>query len=68
MLPRLSGRDVGQELRAGALTRQIPIIVVTSTDPGDIEGISVDCILIKPVLPERLVEAVDRCVRNASAV
>ena len=66
-LPRLSGRDVTQELKASARTRHIPIIIVTATDATDIEGIHVDCVLRKPFLPERLAQAVDSCVRKWSA-
>jgi DNA-binding response OmpR family regulator len=66
-LPRLSGRDVGQELKSSARTRHIPIVVVTGTDGGDVEGLDVDCVLRKPILPERLVEAVDLCTRKTIA-
>ena len=64
MLPRRSGRDVGYELKASPATCHVPIIVVTGTDASDIRGLSVDCVLRKPVLPEQLVEAVDLCVRK----
>ena len=67
-LPTLSGRDVGYELKASPLTWHIPIIVVTGTDASDIRGLGVECVLQKPVMPERLVEVVDDCMRRASAV
>lgn len=66
-LPRLSGRDVGYELKASPATCRIPIIVVTGTDARDIEGLSVECVLHKPVTPEQLVEIVDFCVRKVPA-
>lgn len=67
-LPRLSGRDLGHELRASAHTRHIPIVVVTGTDGKDAEDLAVECVLRKPVLPERLIEAVNVCIRRTSAV
>ena len=66
MLPRLSGSDVGRELRSRADTRDIPIIVVTCTDTTDIEGVDVDCFIRKPVPPERLIQAVEICTRKRS--
>lgn len=67
-LPRLSGRDLGHELRASTRTRHIPIVVVTGTDAKEVDGLDVECLLRKPLLPERLVEAVNVCIRKTSAV
>ena len=66
-LPTLSGRDVGYELKANPTTCHIPIIVVTGTDAAGIRGLGVACVLQKPVMPERLVEVVDGCMRRAPA-
>ena len=63
-LPKLSGADFGRELRARRDTRDIPIIIVTGTDETDIEGLDVERVLRKPFLPERLIEAVDVCLRK----
>ena len=65
-LTRLSGRDVGQELRATAATRHVPIVVVTGKDDENAENLDVDCVLRKPVAPERLVETVNRCLLKAT--
>jgi CheY-like chemotaxis protein len=67
-LPRVRGLDVAQELKASAITRHVPIVVVTATDGSDIEDLDVECVLRKPVLPERLVETVHRCMQKGSAV
>jgi two-component system cell cycle response regulator DivK len=67
-LPRVRGLDVAQELKASAITRHVPIVVVTGTDGRDIQDLDVECVLRKPVLSERLVETVHRCMQKASAV
>ena len=62
-LPRLSGRDVQRELAAHAETQSIPVIVV-SGDPGDINPSDFACVLRKPIDPQDLLEAVQRCLRR----
>jgi DNA-binding response OmpR family regulator len=62
-LPRLSGRDVQQDISANERTRHIPILVVTG-DPGDLVESANLCILRKPVDPTVLSDAVDRCLRR----
>lgn len=62
-LPRLSGRDVQQELATHRETRHIPIIVVT----GDSSALNVSdfaCVLRKPIDVADLVAAVQRCLRE----
>jgi DNA-binding response OmpR family regulator len=63
-LPRLSGRAVSRELRAHAGTQDIPVIVVTGTDTSDLNPDQFSCILRKPIDPDTLVDAVQKCVRN----
>ena len=63
-LPRLGGRDVHQELRARADTSQIPILIVTGSDVGDLDPADFACILKKPVSVDSFVAAVRRCVRK----
>jgi two-component system response regulator ResD len=61
MLPTVSGQVVLAELTARAGDEQIPVVVVTaSPDP-----VSHDCLLRKPVMPERLVETVRNCLTSA---
>ena len=62
-LPRLNGRDVQRELAAHIETQNIPIIVV-SGDPGDINPADFACVLRKPIDPQDLLEAVQRCLRR----
>jgi len=57
VLHALDGISVQQELAACAITRQIPIVVVTgSTIPTD--ALPVACVLRKPVMPDELVRTV----------
>ena len=63
-LPRLGGRDVQEELKSRLDTSHIPIIVVSGTDTRDLNPRHFDCVLRKPVLPEKLVEAVEACLKK----
>jgi CheY-like chemotaxis protein len=60
-LPRISGYLVREELAAGAVTRDIPIVVVTGT-AADPDELAVPCLLRKPVTPGTLIAAVRRCL------
>jgi CheY-like chemotaxis protein len=60
-LPRISGHLVREELAAGAVTRDIPIVVVTGTAASPAE-LDVACLLRKPVSPDSLVYAVRKCL------
>ena len=64
VLPRLSGIAVQQEIAAQAVTRQIPIVVITGSGmaPGEMQ---VACFLRKPVAPEEIVDAVRRCLATS---
>lgn len=65
-LRSLDGHSVQQELAANALTRDIPIVVVTGS-LVEISGVNVTCVLRKPVMPDQLVATVRHClVRGAS--
>ena len=64
-LPRLSGRDVQQELAAHAATRNIPIVVVTGSDTAALDRRAFFCILSKPVTEDRLVAVVENCMKEA---
>jgi len=65
VLPRLSGIAVRQEIAAQALTRDIPIVVITGSavEPA---GMDVACFLRKPVEPDRMVEAVRSCLASGA--
>jgi CheY-like chemotaxis protein len=64
-LPRLSGRDVQQELAAHAATRNIPIVVVTGSETAALDPRAFFCILRKPVTADRLVAIVKNCMKDA---
>jgi CheY-like chemotaxis protein len=63
-LPRLGGREVLDELRAHAATRNIPVIIVTGSDHSDIDPKHFACILKKPISVDELIEAVQKCVNS----
>jgi DNA-binding response OmpR family regulator len=65
VLPQLSGRDVHQELKARAETRDIPIIVVSGHDISDLNASEFACVLRKPLNPDSLLSAVEDCIRRA---
>jgi twitching motility two-component system response regulator PilH len=64
-LPRVDGRDVHRELKARPETCNIPVIIVTGTDMADVDAKQFAYVLRKPCDPERLVDAVDQCMRRA---
>jgi CheY-like chemotaxis protein len=61
VLPGLPGAAVKQELAAQALTKNIPIVIVTGTyvDPADYD---VACLLRKPITPDQLIQTVRSCL------
>ena len=66
LLPNISGTTVQQEIAAQALTRDIPIVVVTGS-ALEVDETRVACVLRKPILPDELVAAVRRWIRHGSA-
>jgi CheY-like chemotaxis protein len=65
LLPGVSGVVVRQEIAAQALTREIPIVVITGSTMLETD-LDVACFLRKPVTPDRLVDAVQTCLANGS--
>lgn len=63
-LVRMDGRDVQQELRSRAETRDVPIVVVTGHDTTNLDTPDVACVLKKPVTAEALTETVENCLRQ----
>jgi len=59
-LPIVSGYAVRTEIAAHSHTRNIPVVVVTGTEPD--APLDVPCLLRKPVSPEALVAAVNKCL------
>ena len=58
-LPFLDGVTVLREMQS---RRQVPVVVVTASDE-DVSRFDVECVLRKPVAPEKLVATVKRCLR-----
>lgn len=61
-LPRIDGRDVAREVTSRAETRDVPILVVTGSEPSDLPPVA--CVLHKPVLPEIVLETAEECLRR----
>ncbi len=64
-LPRLRGEDVGREMAVHHAARNIPIVVVTGNDTGNLNFDDFACVLTKPVTAEALIRAVRNCLRHA---
>jgi CheY-like chemotaxis protein len=67
-LPRLSGREVSKQLRSDATTEHIPVMIVTGSDTSDLDPSHFACVLKKPISPDDLVEAVQKCVTAPATV
>lgn len=61
-LPRVSGYAVRAELAAQSHTRHIPVVVVTGAEPD--ASLDVPCLMRKPVTPDELIAAVNRCLED----
>ena len=64
-LPGLDGFTVHAELAAHTHTRSIPIVVVTGTT-GNLDELDVACVLRKPITPDSLVVAVQKCLASVT--
>ena len=60
-LPDVSGVVVRQEIAAQAHLRAIPILVVTGSMAA-LDHLDVACLLRKPVTPDGLVRAIEKCL------
>ena len=63
-LPRMRGEDVGREMTAHHAARNIPIVVVTGNDAGNLNLDDFACVLAKPVTADALIRAVRNCLRH----
>jgi len=61
-LPAVDGLAVQQEIAGSALTRQIPVVIVTGST-ADLTHVPVFCVLRKPVAPDELITTVRRCLQ-----
>ena len=67
-LPRVSGRDVHQELAAHSETAGIPVVVVTGSDNiADLDPKRFACILRKPIHVDALLRAIENCLKRSDA-
>lgn len=65
ILQSLDGVSVQQELAARALTRHIPVVIVTGSDLA-VEAHNIACVLRKPVMPDDLIRTVERCLLGSA--
>jgi len=65
-LPHVNGVAVLQEIAAHAVTRRIPVVVVTGSTE-DLDHLDVACVLRKPVSLDRLAQAVRECMATGAA-
>ena len=66
LLPGFGGLSVQRDIADRAMTRHIPIVIVTgSTRPLD--NLAVACVLRKPVDPDELVAKVRECLEEGPA-
>lgn len=65
LLRALDGVSVQQELASRALTRRIPIVIVTGSDI-DTDALAVACVLRKPISPEELLRTVRQCLGSGA--
>jgi DNA-binding response OmpR family regulator len=65
-VPRVSGWDIHREMMANPETRNVPIIVVTGTDPADVAA-QASGLLMKPVPVHQLVQEIYRHVSVGAA-
>ena len=66
VLRTLDGLSVQQELAARAVTRQIPIVIVTGSTI-DTASLDVACVLRKPIMPDDLLRTVKQCMASGAA-
>jgi CheY-like chemotaxis protein len=66
VLRSLDGVSVQQELAARAITRHVPVVIVTGSSI-DTDSLEVACVLRKPVQPDELVRTVRQCMTAGSA-
>lgn len=65
-LPRLGGVSVRQEIGSQAITRNIPVVIVTGS-AEDLDHLRVPCILRKPVDVDELIRTVHSCIQSGAA-
>jgi DNA-binding response OmpR family regulator len=65
-LPRVRGQSVREEMLAQAHTQHVPVVIVTGSTSAEVFQVNADCLLMKPVMPDVLVEAVRKCLTPPS--
>ena len=66
-LPLVPGHVVLQEVAARTHTQRVPVVIVVTGLPGPHDKLQANCVLMKPVAPDRLVATVRRCIAEGSA-
>jgi chemosensory pili system protein ChpA (sensor histidine kinase/response regulator) len=63
-LPALSGAEVAFQIHHDQVLSQIPVVLMTAWSPKSARGIGHRLLLRKPFTPEKLVNAVQACLRE----
>lgn len=66
LLPGFGGLGVQKEIAARAVTRDIPIVIVTGST-RELDHLPVACVLRKPVDPDELAATVRRCLAGQTS-
>jgi CheY-like chemotaxis protein len=71
MMPGLSGTEMCVRLRRDPLRQSVPIIIHTAglklRHPEQLKAIGADALLIKPTMPQVMIDTVGRLLQQASA-
>jgi CheY-like chemotaxis protein len=62
VLPGVDGLSIRDEILAHTETRDIPIVIVTGSAETFGRRLRDDCVLRKPVMPDKLVKTVRKCL------
>ena len=64
-LPSLDGASVRQEIAAQAISRHVPVVIVTGSTE-DLTYLNVPCVLRKPIGIDELIRTIRRCIQSGA--
>jgi DNA-binding response OmpR family regulator len=66
-LPLVPGQVVLQEVAARAHSHSVPVVIVVTGLPGPHDELQANCVLRKPVTPEKLIATIRECIVAGSS-
>src|SRR4051812_16932014 len=66
-LPLVAGQVVLQEVAARAHSHNVPVVIVVTGLPGTHDDLQANCVLKKPVTPDKLIATIRRCIAAGSS-